>query len=345
MKAKIAISLFIIIVLIGLLACNLASLVPTQTPKATPTPTLPPYTLNCSIGAEEYSISIGGESGDLVTSFNNETQHYGYASNGQRETITLDLDRTLTYKTSNHTYTIKGQIIINTIQQVVVNYNITASGGAFGDTPQTCKTGDVGQANPVNTLPPQPTPTAAPTQAISVSIPAGFTPSISVPDCDQARKDGKINGNTYLCMVSANGDFIGEGKTWLQLPDGVTFSAEAPGNADSQAPVTINIKASDGEWDIQFSPAKGRPWVGGFYDNAQRYPFQESPHPGLSISGYGRGCNQLTGKFEILEMKFESSPDEFSKGTMQHFAANFEQHCDGGPALSGYIRYDSSVTP
>ena len=36
----------------------------------------------------------------------------------------------------------------------------------------------------------------------------------------------------------------------------------------------------------------------GFYPNATRFPFQGTG-AGLSISGSGRGCNELTGRFEV----------------------------------------------
>ncbi len=35
------------------------------------------YTLECDIGANDYSIGIGGESGALTTEYNNESTQYG----------------------------------------------------------------------------------------------------------------------------------------------------------------------------------------------------------------------------------------------------------------------------
>ena len=78
----------------------------------------------------------------------------------------------------------------------------------------------------------------------------------------------------------------------------------------------------------------------GTYSGAERYPFQSPTKPGLSVSGSGRGCNQLTGRFVVLELVL--SP----LGEVEHLAIDFEQHCEGGPAaLIGSIRFHSDVVP
>ena len=60
---------------------------------------------------------------------------------------------------------------------------------------------------------------------------------------------------------------------------------------------------------------------------------------GLEVSGSGRGCNALTGRFIVREIVFGSG------GTVQRFAVDFEQHCnDVVPALFGAIRYNSTVS-
>jgi len=113
MKTRITLSLWLVVISLGMSACGSGMSGPTPTP---PTPTPPPYALKCDIGMEEYSVGIDGESGETVTEFNNEKSLYGYDANGQRETITLNLDRTLTYKDSHHTYKVTGQIVVNEIK-------------------------------------------------------------------------------------------------------------------------------------------------------------------------------------------------------------------------------------
>jgi hypothetical protein len=73
------------------------------------------------------------------------------------------------------------------------------------------------------------------------------------------------------------------------------------------------------------------------YENAARYPFQSPTQPGLEVSGDGRGCNELTGRFDILEISYTS------QGEIDRFSADFEQHCEGADsALFGSIRYNAT---
>ena len=76
----------------------------------------------------------------------------------------------------------------------------------------------------------------------------------------------------------------------------------------------------------------------GAYAGAARYPFQAANQPGLSVVGDGRGCNMLTGSFQVLQLTLGPN------NTVASFDATFEQHCEGAaPALRGEIRYNANV--
>jgi hypothetical protein len=129
-------------------------------------------------------------------------------------------------------------------------------------------------------------------------------------------------------MSSQQGDFIGTaGQYLITLSDGV-FTPTNSANV-----VLFSINNGDG-WDNDFAgPTTARLGVGN-YQNAQRYPFQPAGTPGLSVDGAGRGCNTLTGNFQVLKAGYNSS------NVLQSFSANFEQHCEGAtPALFGWLRY------
>ncbi len=96
--------------------------------------------LKCEIGTEKYSIGIEGESGKLTIGHHNEGTQFGYNANGQRETITITLNRTLTYEDSGNSYDVTGYIEINELENSV-SYDIQAIGEPFGDVPQTCVKG------------------------------------------------------------------------------------------------------------------------------------------------------------------------------------------------------------
>ena len=133
---------------------------------------------------------------------------------------------------------------------------------------------------------------------------------------------------TVLAMSSQPGDYIGGGGQYLfTLSDG-TFT---PFNAAN----VVTFSISNGNfWEAEFAgPTSTRLGVGN-YDNARRYPFQPEGTPGLNLDGAGRGCNTLTGNFDVLKAGYNSS------SVLKSFSANFEQHCEGGAAvLFGWLRY------
>lgn len=138
---------------------------------------------------------------------------------------------------------------------------------------------------------------------------------------------------TLLYWHSEPGDSIGAGRQALYSPLNSVWSV--PASAGGQS-VFFHIEDAVDRWTIEFSAPLGRPLTVGYYSAARRYPF--TPFNGLDASGSGRGCNQLTGRFIVLEVVIAPG------GTVQRFAADFEQHCeDRVPALFGAIRYNSTI--
>ena len=137
---------------------------------------------------------------------------------------------------------------------------------------------------------------------------------------------------TVLAMSSQPGDYIGGGLQYLiTLSDG-TFT---PSNSANVVSFFVN---NGDEWSTYFAGPTTARLGRGDYENAQRYPFQPAGTPGLSVYGDGRGCNTLTGNFQVLQAGYNSS------SVLQSFSANFEQHCEGGvPALFGWLRYHAKL--
>lgn len=153
-----------------------------------------------------------------------------------------------------------------------------------------------------------------------------------------------------LVMESEPGDYIGQG---------LTYSYDES-DIDTISPQTFD-SSSDGLVDfvrlgLRFNPFPGGDWWNldfntdelpgvnlepGFYDDAQRASFADPGHPGLDVSGNGRGSNTLTGSFTILEATFDYSGTE---PEIISFAATFEQHSGGAePALFGALSYNNPV--
>jgi hypothetical protein len=88
-------------------------------------------------------------------------------------------------------------------------------------------------------------------------------------------------------------------------------------------------------WDVTLSTRSlGTPLTVGTYTNAERAPFASSGHPGLEISGDGRGCNTLIGDFQVHDIAWDSVG-------VRKLSASFHQRCEGGTAvLRGMISYE-----
>jgi hypothetical protein len=90
-------------------------------------------------------------------------------------------------------------------------------------------------------------------------------------------------------------------------------------------------------WSLRFGGAnKEKPRLG-LFTNAKRHPFSDAS-PGFCVSSDHRGCNQLGGQFEILELEYNDA------GMVTAFAANFVQRCEEtGPPLFGSVRINSCI--
>lgn len=120
-----------------------------------------------------------------------------------------------------------------------------------------------------------------------------------------------------LVFTGDAGDYISQGQTW-SYTDGV----QATASSDLR---TVSVSVwTDTWWNLEFQAPAGTQLVPGIYEGATRYPFNDDNTPGLSLSGDGRGCNTLTGRFEVHEAEYGPY------GYLVRFHASFEQHCEGG---------------
>jgi hypothetical protein len=138
------------------------------------------------------------------------------------------------------------------------------------------------------------------------------------------------------------GDYISQGKSYSYS----TSKGDALDVTSSTGRVSVSVKAYNGDWwtlDFDAPGTPDRPVPGqsavlapGTYTQAHRYPFNGNG-PGLNLSGDGRGCNELTGSFTVINAVFGP------QGYVQAFDATFEQHCEGGnPAARGEIHISNS---
>jgi hypothetical protein len=87
-----------------------------------------------------------------------------------------------------------------------------------------------------------------------------------------------------------------------------------------------------GFWYVDLAAPAGSQLIPGAYEGAVRWPFMGAGQPGVSVTGDGRGCNTVTGRFDVLDVAFGPN------GYIERLHARFEQHCEGlAPALRGEL--------
>ena len=160
----------------------------------------------------------------------------------------------------------------------------------------------------------------APAVSASVTLPPG---SITLPSY-----------GGFLYMNSQSGDYIGGGVERLYTSADSTMDGTLPRGASGFHGRVINGYYLHW-WYIDIVAPPGQPLAVGSYTGAVRDISQTATTPGVDVSGDGRGCNTLTGQFDVNEIGYNSF------GDLQVFDATFEQHCEGAtPALFGRIRLE-----
>ena len=114
-------------------------------------------------------------------------------------------------------------------------------------------------------------------------------------------------GEFILVMNSESGDYIGQGKYYEYSLEDMDFISSR--NYDNGVRIWMNDYSHENpeyiSWDVNFAAPDDVELTKGFYQNATRFPFQSISSPGLSVTGLGRGCNTLTGNFDVLEANYD----------------------------------------
>jgi subtilisin family serine protease len=157
------------------------------------------------------------------------------------------------------------------------------------------------------------------------------------PQSWRATAEFTILDGTLLLLNSQPGDYVGGGLQ--QVISSAAYATTATRNFQNGVSVRFMGAIGSGFWFTDFAATNGTLLTAGEFAGATRFPFNhlDPPTPGLSVSG-GIGCNELTGRFVVLDVAFGMD------NQVERFAADFEQHCEGiTPALFGSVRYRSTL--
>ena len=133
---------------------------------------------------------------------------------------------------------------------------------------------------------------------------------------------------TFVTMISESGDWVGGGSSRLWRPG--AGSIHVQGSLAGGLDVSVAGGPSGDAFDLTFAAPPGASLRVGSFEDAQRTSFRTAGHPGIDISGDGRGCNVVEGSFTVLDI----APD------LSRLWLTYEEHCEGGePALFGEVKY------
>ncbi|MES9834064.1 MAG: hypothetical protein ABW139_17645 [Candidatus Thiodiazotropha sp. DIVDIV] len=147
-----------------------------------------------------------------------------------------------------------------------------------------------------------------------------------------------LHAETTVTLNSDAGDYIGQGESYVYTDENAVIQYSR--NYDNGITVRINNLPDDPSnwWTFNIAAPGNAEIQPGIYENATRFPFQDVDVPGLSFSGNGRGCNTLTGWFEVYDVSYDES------GGVESLNVDFEQHCEGGSsALHGSINFNTTT--
>src|SRR3954452_17921017 len=115
----------------------------------------------------------------------------------------------------------------------------------------------------------------------------------------------------------------------LVLPGGgdyilgsLSYTYVSPEKTISAAGDRHRVEVHAGPWSLTVAAPPHHALRVQRYARARREPFN-GRHPGLDLSGDGRGCNTLKGEFTIKRAKFD-------KRGVKRLTLSFVQHCEGG---------------
>jgi hypothetical protein len=127
-----------------------------------------------------------------------------------------------------------------------------------------------------------------------------------------------------LSLSGDTGEFVSGGRSWtLKSPAlEVQLSQDGPGQ------VEISFGHGEKEFDASFSTENGRRFEVRSYPAAERWGFASNGHPGIEVSGDGRGCNGIVGSFDVTAVEYKPN------GSIAKFAATFVQRCDDSQRMA-----------
>jgi hypothetical protein len=141
--------------------------------------------------------------------------------------------------------------------------------------------------------------------------------SKNVEEDQSALSKSKLMYGKIEILGSAD-EYITEGKTFQFSSPRDQFSVY-----DQKAgQILIEVTTGQDSWEIELATADGHAFQRGRYEKAQRNGFADAGHPGITVSGAGRRCNEVAGNFVVKEVAYDSA------GRLKRLLVDAVQYCD-----------------
>jgi hypothetical protein len=145
-------------------------------------------------------------------------------------------------------------------------------------------------------------------------------------------------GSPAACLTGGNvmffdgNDYIYNG---LLTVTNAVFATTGSSTVDLQLAVNPRDVSQGSNWRLWFSSSElDQPLREQVYRMAERAPFASPGHPGIDIGGSGRGCNTISGEFEIVRLLWAGNQ-------LRELTIVFNQHCErGATSLRGCIHIE-----
>lgn len=177
----------------------------------------------------------------------------------------------------------------------------------------------------------------------SIRLPAINTPDLLAIQLQVADGNGELEWDIaevhafasasdigLLYFYGDEDEYVSLGREWFLSRAQTVMTVER----DIYNGIWVNFAS----WNAHFVASDDVSLVEGTYENAVRYQTIGSEYPELSLGGDGRGCNTSIGRFEVLEVTYDTN------GNVATAAIDFEQTCDeSGQKLTGFLRIGSDI--